>query len=77
MQSETIDAALATAGSKVTYAGGTVAVGSWFLSNQFFGLVGAIGVVVGLLISLHFQRKQDRRNQQEYEARMRAMGQEP
>lgn len=77
MQQEAIDAAIATTASKATYAGGGIAVSSWFLSNQFFGLVGVCVGAVGLLINLYFRRKQDRREQHEYEARMRSMGQEP
>lgn len=68
---------MAAIGSKTTYAGGGMAVGSWYLSNEFFGLVGICIGAVGLLINWYFRRKQDRRDQREYEARMRAMGQEP
>lgn len=77
MQTGAIDAAIATTGSKATYAGGTMAVGSWFLSNEFFGLIGVCVGVFGLLTNLYFRRKQDRREQNEYEARMRSMGQKP
>lgn len=73
----TADVVGAALGSKTTYAGAGVTIGSWFLSNEFFGLVGVIIGMVGLFTNLYFRRKQDTREQHEYEARMRAMGQEP
>lgn len=77
MQSETIDAAIATAGSKATYTGAGVSGIGWVFSSEFGVAAGVIIGVLGLLTNLYFRRKQDRREQHEYEARMRAMGQEP
>lgn len=77
MKQETVDATMAAIGGKTTYAGGGMAVGGWYLSNEFFGIAGLCIGAIGLWINWYFRRKQDRRDQREYEARMRAMGQEP
>lgn len=49
--------AAASAATKATYGSSAVAVGSWFLSNEFGVLMGAIGVIGGLLLSWHWHRK--------------------
>lgn len=49
--------AAASAATKATYGSSAVAVGSWFLSSEFGVLMGAIGVVGGLLLSWHWHRK--------------------
>lgn len=61
-------------------AGGGV-LASWFLSNQFFGLMGVIIALLGLLANVFFklreqrvlreqQEKEDRRKQQLHDMRM-------
>lgn len=66
--------AAASAATKATYGSSAVAVGSWFLSSEFGVLMGAIGVVGGLLLSWHWHRKtyelQKRADDREHELRL-------
>ena len=73
----TVDTAIAAVGSKVTWAGSVTSILGFFTSSGFGVLVGAIGVLAGLLIQWHYRRKQDRREeaaerraQAEHERRM-------
>ncbi|WP_398493360.1 holin [Variovorax sp.] len=69
MRNETIDA-LAAAGSKATATGvGMTGVG-WFLSNEFFGLVGAVVAVGGLVLAWYYKREANRRQAVEHELRV-------
>lgn len=73
---------LAGFASKATLAGaGGGAVASWFLSSQFFGLVGLIIGALGLLANIffkirehricrEFKEREDQRRQKLHEARM-------
>ena len=45
MKAETLDITIAAVGSKTTYVGAGVTSLGWFLSNEFFGLV---GVLIGI-----------------------------
>ena len=66
--------AAASVATKATYGSSAVAVGSWFLSSEFGVLMGAIGVVGGLLMSWHWHRKtyelQRRADDREHELRL-------
>ena len=77
MKSETLDATLATIGSKTAYTGASVTGVGWFLSNEFFGLAGICIGAVGLWINWYYKAKADRREHHEYEARMRSLGEKP
>jgi hypothetical protein len=71
IEQQTLDATLAAVGSKATYTGaGTVGLG-WLLSSEFGILVGIVIGVLGLLMTWHYSRKRDRREQLEHEHRMR------
>lgn len=70
---ETLDATIAAAGSKTTYAGATTSVAGWIFSSEFAALCGIIVGVVGLLVNYWFKRREDIRQQAEHEARMRAL----
>jgi hypothetical protein len=69
MRNETIDT-LAAVGGKATATGvGMTGVG-WFLSNEFFGLVGAFVAVAGLLVAWYYKREANRRQVVEHELRV-------
>jgi hypothetical protein len=71
IEQTTLDASLAAAGSKATYAGaGTIGAG-WLLSSEFGILVGIVIGVAGLVTNWYYSRKRDRREQLEHERRMR------
>ena len=77
MVDSTIDATLAAAGSKTTWAGASTAVFSFFTSSSFGVLIGAVIGITGLFINWYYRRKQDRREeaaerraQAEHERRM-------
>lgn len=74
---QTIDVIGSAVGSKVTYTGAGLSGIGWIFSSEFGVAAGVIIGLIGLLTNLYFKRKQDQREQHEYEARMRAMGQEP
>ena len=71
------ETAIAAAASKATLAGAGVTVGSWLTSSEFGVVAGILIGVIGLGVNWYFRRKTDKREQLEYEARMRRMGAEP
>ncbi len=70
MKSEAIDITIAAAGSKTTYVGAGMTGLGWFLSNEFFGLVGVLVGIIGLSVNIYFKRHANRRAEIEHEARM-------
>lgn len=66
--------AAASVATKTTYGSSAVVVGSWFLSSEFGVLMGAVGVVGGLWLSWHFQKKaydlKKRADDREHELRL-------
>lgn len=67
------------AGKITVFGAGTSGV-SFFLSNQFFGFVGAAVAVLGFLVSSYYRRKEyqfkladERRKQEEHELRMQQL----
>ena len=69
MKAEAIDLTIAAAGSKVTYAGTGVAGLAWLLSSQFFGLMGVLIALAGVLINWHYKRKASQRMELESRSR--------
>lgn len=69
--SQTLDASLAAAGSKATYAGSGMTLGGWLVSSEFAVLVGIVIGVAGFLVNWYYRREQDMRERTEHEARMR------
>ncbi|AXF38213.1 putative holin [Ralstonia phage phiRSP] len=67
----TVDAAIAAAGSKATYAGAGGTVFGWMTSSEFSVICGIVLGVIGLVVNLVFKIREDRRQQGEHEARMR------
>ena len=70
MKSEAVDITIAAVGSKTTYIGAGVTGLGWFLSNEFFGLVGVLIGVIGLTVNIYFKHHANRRAKIEHEARM-------
>ncbi len=69
--SQTLDASLAAAGSKATYAGSGMTLGGWLVSSEFAVLVGIVIGIAGFLVNWFYRHRQDRRERAEHEARMR------
>ena len=70
MRNEALDATLAAAGGKATYAGAGLTGLGWFISSEFFGLAGLAIGVIGLLINWFYKAKADKRVDQEHALRM-------
>lgn len=73
---ETIES-VAAAGNKATMAGAGMTGLGWFTSNEFFGVVGALVAIGGLLITWYYKREasklrraDDARRQKEHELRI-------
>lgn len=69
-QQATLDATLASVGSKATYTGATTSVLSWVLSSEFGILLGVFLGIGGFMVNWYYKAKQDRREQVEHERRM-------
>lgn len=54
---QTVDAALAAAGSKATYAGSGVTITGWVLSSEFAVLVGMFLGLAGFLVNWYYRHK--------------------
>ena len=59
----TIDATLASVGSKATYTGAGFGFSGFLFSSEMGVFVGFCGVVGGLLLTWFYKRRQDRREQ--------------
>lgn len=70
---QTLEATVAAAASKATYAGAGTSVWGWFASSEAGVILGIVIGVIGLLVNIFFRLRQDRRSQTEHEARMRAI----
>ena len=79
--SHTVDAVMATAGSKATYTGAGMTVGGWLLSSEFAVLSGLLIGLAGLAIQWYYKHKltnteirlkeeQAQREREAHEARM-------
>lgn len=72
-QQTTVDAAISAAGSKVTYAGSTASVLGWMTSNEGGVVIGVVIAFIGLAVNVFFKLREDRRQQEEHELRMKAL----
>lgn len=57
MKSETVDAALAAAGSKATYTGSGMVLSGWFFSSEFAVLIGIVIGIAGFLVNWYYRHK--------------------
>jgi hypothetical protein len=71
------DAAIAAAGSKVTYTGAGMTISGWFLSSEFAVLIGMLIGVAGFAVNWYYRHKEDARQQAEHERRMREFDEGP
>ena len=55
--SHAIETTLAATGSKATYTGAGMTIGSWFLSSEFGVLMGVVIGVSGLLVNWYYKHK--------------------
>ena len=69
-QQATIDATIASVGSKATYTGAGASVVGWVLSSEFGVFCGLMLGIGGFLVNWYYKHKQDRREQAEHERRM-------
>lgn len=68
-----IDTAAASAANTATASGAAVGVVGWLTQINWIGLSGVVVAIAGLLISIHFQRRSDRRAEELHLAKMRAL----
>lgn len=73
MREQMTDAALASLGSKTTLAGVATTGAGWLMSNAFFSWLGFFVAIVGLMITIHYKRKEDRRREVEHQALLRML----
>lgn len=69
-QQVTLDATLASVGSKATYAGASTSVLGWVLSSEFGILLGVMLGIGGFIVNWYYKAKQDRREQAEHDRKM-------
>lgn len=69
-----IESVLATFGLKASGAGAVGAVIGWLLSSAAAAWFGVLVALAGLLVTWHFNKKRDQREQAEHEARMKGLG---
>jgi len=72
MKTETLEA-LGAAGNKTTIAAGATTLWAWFTSNEFLGLAGLAVGVGGLLVTWHYKRQANQRQEAEHELRMQRL----
>lgn len=68
-----VDAAGLLLGKTATYGGGTSAFVFGLSANEAAAVVGAIVAVIGLCVQVFYNRRRDRRETAEHEARMTAL----
>jgi len=74
---ERIDVIGATAGKVGAYGGGASALFFGLTANELAALGGIVVGVLGLLVQWYYNRRRDRREQAEFEARMAAFREAP
>ncbi len=57
MKTETVDAALAAAGSKATYTGSGMVLSGWLFSSEFAVLIGIVIGIAGFLVNWYYRHK--------------------
>lgn len=70
MLKENADAIGVGVGKVATYGGGASAFVFGMSASEFAAVVGAVVAVLGWLTQIYFNRRRERREQSEYEARM-------
>ena len=67
------NALLASIGSTTTKAGASASVLGWLISQEGLAFVGAGVAIIGLGVNWYYKRKEDRRAQEEHDAKMREL----
>lgn len=67
------NAVMATIGSTTTKAGASASVLGWLISQEGLAFIGAAVAVIGMGINWYYKLKEDRRAQEEHDARMREL----
>lgn len=67
---QALDATMAAAGSKATYAGAGASVVGWLTSSEFGVIAGVLIGVAGLAVNWYYRHREHRREQEEHDARM-------
>ena len=65
------DTTMAALGSKATYTGAGASILGWIMSSEFGILVGIILGVAGFLVNWYYKHKQDKREQELHDQRMK------
>jgi hypothetical protein len=71
MNPDSIDATLATIGHKTAQSGVGLTFVGWALSSEGTAAIGILMGLIGLSIQWYYRRKQDKREQEEHDARMK------
>ncbi len=71
------EAAAASGASKATYTGAGASVAAGVSGNDWMAILGLLVAVAGFAVNLYYKRKEDRRQQREYDERMRRWGEAP
>lgn len=69
----TADAVVASVASKATYVGAGTSFIGWLTTSEAGVAVGIILGIVGFIVNLYFKRREDRRQQEQHDAQMRAI----
>lgn len=64
---------MATVGSTTTKVGASASIFGWLISQEGLAFVGAGVAIIGLVVNWYYKRKEDRRAQEEHDARMREL----
>lgn len=65
------DTTMAAIGSKATYTGAGASILGWIMSSEFGILLGIILGVAGFMVNWYYKYKQDKRDQELHEQRMK------
>jgi predicted negative regulator of RcsB-dependent stress response len=60
-----VEVAAASLASRVTTAGATTSIVSWFFSNEFGFALGVVVAVGGFIVNFYYRRKENARQEQE------------
>lgn len=69
-----IDSTIAATAGKATYTGAGMSIFGWLTSNEFAVLIGACVAVGGFIVNWYYRHKEDKRQQEEHDRRMRELG---
>jgi hypothetical protein len=62
---------------KVTWTGAGTGAAGWLLSSSVIGLIGVCVALAGLLVNWYYKAREDKRNEIEWQKRMKALDTKP